>query len=176
MSEQPLRVGVIGLGIGRAHVSNYGKADGCEVMAVCDTDAERLDASAAEHGVPNKFAEVDHLLDSGLVDAVSVCTPNAFHAPISIAALKRGLHVLCEKPMAMNTAEAQSMIDAADEAGKLLGIHFNHRANPYIHALRQYATAGDLGELYFGRVTWHRRRGIPSGPASSRRSRPAAGR
>ena len=164
MTSDPLRVGVIGLGIGRSHVDAYRKADGCEVTAVCDADTGRLDSVAAEKGVPHKFAQVDHLFDSGLVDAVSVCTPNAGHAPLTIEALNRGLHVLVEKPMAMNTAEATAMLDAAEKADRKLAVHFNHRMQPHVQALRRFVEAGDLGEVYFGRTTWHRRRGIPGRP------------
>ena len=165
MSERKdLRAGVIGLGIGSHHIKAYQEATGIHVNAICDMDVGRLDALAGEYGIPHKYAQADHLLDSGLCDVVSVCTPNAFHAPLSIEAMRKGMHVLCEKPMAMNTAEARQMVDVSKETGKTLGIHFNHRMQPHVAALKQYAAAGDLGELYFGRTTWHRRRGIPGRP------------
>ena len=162
--EQELRAGVIGTGIGKAHLNAYAKADGVRTVALCDVNEETLHKTADEFGIEHRYTNADDLFASGHVDLVSVCTPNAFHAPLTIAALRAGLHVLCEKPMAMNTAEAQSMIDAADEAGKTLGIHFNHRMQPHVAALRAYAESGDLGEIYFGRTTWHRRRGIPGRP------------
>ena len=167
MSEQTkdsVRVGVVGMGIGRMHINNYLKAPGCKLTALCDTDAERVAEAAKEFGVEHVFTDAQKMFDSGEIDAVSICTPNAFHAPLTIAALKAGLHVLCEKPMAMNTAEAKEMIATADKAGKKLAIHFNHRMNPFVHAMRDYVTSGDLGEIYFGRTVWHRRRGIPGRP------------
>ena len=164
IETKPVRVGVVGMGIGRMHISNYLKAPDCRLTALCDMDAARVEAAAKEFGVEHTFTDPQAMFDSGLIDAVSICTPNAFHAPLTIAALEAGLHVLCEKPMAMNTAEAESMIAAAEKAGKKLAIHFNHRMNPFVHAMRQYVSSGDLGEIYFARTTWHRRRGIPARP------------
>ena len=77
----PSAPGSSGCGIGRAHANAYRAIPGVELRAVCDTDTARLDAFAAEHGVPVKFADADHLLDSGEIDLVSVCTPNAFQRP-----------------------------------------------------------------------------------------------
>lgn len=160
----PIRVGVVGMGIGQMHIANYLKTPNCRLAALCDADAGRVAEVAREHGVKRTFTDAEEMFRSGEIDAVSICTPNAFHAPMSIAALDAGLHVLCEKPMAMSTAEAQRMIDAADKAGKVLSIHFNHRMSPYVHAMKNYVESGDLGEIYFARTIWHRRRGIPARP------------
>ena len=163
-NSEPTRVGVIGTGIGRMHLGAYAKTPHCRIAAICDVDKDRAEATAKEFGVERSYTDAGEMFKSGELDAVSVCTPNAYHAPLTIAALEAGLHVLCEKPMAMNTAEARDMIAAAEKAGKTLGIHFNHRQSPYVHAMRQYVESGDLGEIYFGRTFWHRRRGIPARP------------
>jgi predicted dehydrogenase len=92
---------------------------------------------------------------------VSIATPNAFHAPLTIAALKAGLHVLCEKPMAMTVKEAEKMQAAAEKAGKNLMINFSYRFSPMSFALKQQVDAGVIGQIYFGRTVWHRRRGMP---------------
>lgn len=156
-----LRVGIVGLGMGKSHISAYRQDPNCEVMAICDTDPIRLDRAARDMDVPEKFTDAQALFDSGHIDVVSIATPNVFHAPLSVAAMRAGLHVLCEKPMAMNVTEAQEMIDVAQVEGRKLAIHFNHRMNPSIMTLRRYVDAGDFGNIYFARTTWHRRRGIP---------------
>jgi predicted dehydrogenase len=163
-SKKPLRAGVIGLNIGQVHANAYQKADDVELAALCDLDTQRLNEAAEKFGVEHKFTSFDDLLHSGTIDLVSICTPNALHAPLTIRALEAGLHVLCEKPMAMNTAEAKRMLAAAGSAGRKLAVHFNHRQQPHVQALRRMVEAGELGDLYFGRTTWHRRRGIPGRP------------
>ncbi|MEM7809263.1 MAG: Gfo/Idh/MocA family oxidoreductase [Planctomycetota bacterium] len=162
--KRHLRAAVIGVGIGQAHLSAFQDAEACDAVAVCDLDRDKAQKAADNFGISRVYTDAQHLFEDADVDVISVCTPNATHMPLSIAAMKAGKHVLCEKPMAMNTAEATSMIDVSKETGKTLGIHFNHRMNPFVAAMHRYAVAGDLGELYFGRTLWHRRRGIPARP------------
>ncbi len=157
-----VRVGVIGMGIGRMHIQNYLSTQHCRVTALCDMDEQRVQGTAREFGIERTFTDAGAMFASGEIDAVSICTPNAYHAPQTMSALEHGLHVLCEKPMAMNTAEARRMIEAAGKAGRKLGIHFNHRMNPYVQAMKRYVESGDLGDVYFARTYWHRRRGIPA--------------
>ena len=158
----PLRAGVIGLGMGRTHIPSYQADPTCTVTAVCDMDRDKLDSIATQYNVEHTFTDPQELIDSGLCDVVSVATPNRFHAPLTIAALDAGLHVLCEKPMAMDAADARKMVDAASKNSRKLAIHFNHRMNPSIFYMRQLIETGDLGEIYFARTFWHRRRGIPA--------------
>lgn len=160
----PVRVGVIGMGIGQMHIASYAQLPDCRLAALCDVDAARVADVGRQYGVEKIFTDADEMFHSGEIDAVSICTPNAFHAPMTLVALEAGLHVLCEKPMAMSTAEAQGMVEAAESAGRVLSIHFNHRMSPYVHAMKKYVESGDLGEIYFARTTWHRRRGIPARP------------
>jgi predicted dehydrogenase len=95
------------------------------------------------------------------LDIVSVATPNHTHKPLTLAALEAGCHVLCEKPMALNTAEAREMVDAARAAGKRLMISFNYRFSTPSFAAKQEIEAGTLGDIYYGRTVWLRRSGIP---------------
>jgi predicted dehydrogenase len=92
---------------------------------------------------------------------VSIATPNKFHAPLTIAALEAGCHVLCEKPMAMSADEARAMLAAAEKAGKRLMINFSYRFSEQSQALKDRVDAGELGDVYFARTVWHRRRGLP---------------
>ena len=95
------------------------------------------------------------------VEAVSVVTPTRFHAPMSIAALKAGKHVLCEKPPALNRREVERMYASAEEAGRVLLFNLSYRYLPETQWLMEMVRAGELGEAYFARTVWHRRRGAP---------------
>ncbi|MBN1671666.1 MAG: Gfo/Idh/MocA family oxidoreductase [Kiritimatiellae bacterium] len=156
-----LRMGVVGLGMGTGHVRGYQAHPRAEVAAICDVDEKRLQAAAKEYGVSATYTDAGEMFRQAGLDAVSIATPNKFHAPLSIAALKAGLHVLCEKPMAMNAREAQKMLDAAKAAKRNLMINFSYRFTDVSRALKQQVDAGVLGDIYFGRTVWHRRRGMP---------------
>ncbi len=156
-----VRIGIIGLGIGRGHLARYRKDDRCEVVALCDMDEQRLHAVADEHDIEGRFTDAAEMFRDGGVDAVSIAVPNCFHAPLTIQALEAGIHVLCEKPMAMTVADAQSMQAAADKAGKNLMINLSYRFSDMSLALKRQVDAGVVGNIYFGRTVWHRRRGMP---------------
>jgi predicted dehydrogenase len=162
--KQHLRTAVIGLGIGKVHLHRFKEAEACTTVAICDLDEGALASVGDEFGIEHRYTSTDELLARDDIDVISVCVPNAYHNPLAIQAMKAGKHVLCEKPMAMNTAEAREMVDVSKQTGKTLGIHFNHRMQPHIAAMKQFASTGELGELYYGRTTWHRRRGIPARP------------
>lgn len=156
-----LRVGVIGLGMGRNHVSGFKAHPQAEVVAISDTDEGRLKEIGDQHGVAGRYTSVDDMLKHERLDIVSVTTPNALHMPQTVAALKAGCHVLCEKPMAMNAKEARMMLDTARAAGKRIMINFSYRFTEQSWALKQQVDTGILGDIYFARTVWHRRRGMP---------------
>ncbi|TVR08376.1 MAG: gfo/Idh/MocA family oxidoreductase [Planctomycetota bacterium] len=157
----PLRVGVIGLGMGRGHVANFNKHSGCRVVAICDLDTKRCQLVQAEHQVDAVYDNADTMLAEARLDVVAIATPNILHHPLTLKAFTAGCHVLCEKPMAMNSAQAEEMRDAARAAQKRLMINFSYRFNEQSWALRQHVDDGHLGEVYFARTSWHRRRGMP---------------
>ena len=118
--EKKIKVGVIGVGsIAEMHIAGYKADPRVELAAFCDINEERLKEKGERHGVTRLYTDVKDMVAKEELDAVSVCTWNAAHAPCTIAALEAGLHVLCEKPMAMNVAEAEAMRDAAKRSGKL---------------------------------------------------------
>jgi predicted dehydrogenase len=156
-----LRVGVIGLGMGRGHVIGYQTHPSAEVVAIADLDESRLTRVGEELKIKTRYASGEEMLEKEKLDVVSVATPNKFHKPLTIAALEAGCHVLCEKPMAMNAAEAREMLDAARKAGRRLMINFSFRFNDVARALREQVDAGALGQVYFARTVWLRRRGLP---------------
>lgn len=158
-----LRVGIVGAGfIGvKGHLPGYQRHPGTEVMAICDENGERARDLANEHAIPRIFTDYGEMLLSADLDVVSVCTPNALHAPVTIAALDAGAHVICEKPMALTVAEAERMVAAARRADRKLTIAFHNRFRPSCQVLKQFVEAGILGEIYYATVSMLRRSGIP---------------
>jgi predicted dehydrogenase len=152
---------VVGLGVGANHVEGYRKDGRAEVVALCDVDRQRLEERGRKYGVSALFSDAREMFRKVELDGVSIATPNKFHAPLSIAALRRGLHVLCEKPMAMNAREAERMLAEAGKARRNLMINFSYRFSDMSRALKHQVDSGVIGEIYFGRTVWHRRRGIP---------------
>jgi predicted dehydrogenase len=157
-----LRVGIIGAGIGQLHAQGYAAlADRVEIAAIAGLDTERVAALAAKHNVAQTFREYTDLLAQPDIDAVSIAVPNALHAPVTIAALQAGKHVLVEKPLARTAEEGRAMLAAAEAAGKILMIAFNHRQRNDVQWLRQYIESGALGKIYYAKAFWMRRKGIP---------------
>ena len=159
--SRKLKMGVVGLGMGRGHARGYQSHPGSELAAVCDQDEGRLKEVAAELGVAQTYTDAGRMFREAGLDGVSIATPNKFHAPLTIEALKQGLHVLSEKPMARTVKEAERMLAAAEKAGKNLMINFSFRFSDMSYALKQQVDAGVVGDIYFGRTVWHRRRGLP---------------
>jgi predicted dehydrogenase len=157
----PLRVGVIGLGVGKSHIEGYRASGGAEVVAVADPDAGRLAQGGDAYSIAARFPSGEALIDAKLCDIISVCTPNKFHAELAVRALESGAHVLCEKPLAMNAAEGRTMVAAARAAGQRLMVNFSYRFTPQAQALKARVDAGDLGDAYYARTSWLRRRGLP---------------
>jgi len=156
-----IRVGVIGLGMGRHHIAGYQTHPRAEVVAIADLDETRLEQIGDQYGVATRYLSGEEMLEKEALDVVSIATPNKFHASLSIAAFQAGKHVLCEKPMAMSAEEGRAMLAAAKEAGKRLMINFSYRFTEQSQALKDRVDAGELGDVYFARTVWHRRRGLP---------------
>jgi predicted dehydrogenase len=156
-----LRVGVVGLGIGRQHIEGWRQHPQAEVVAIADADPARLAQVGEQYGIRRRHADLADMLASTPLDVISICTPNVFHKDLTLQALAAGCHVLCEKPMAMNAAEGEEMLAAAERAGRRLMINFSYRFSAQSRALKAQVDAGVFGDFYFGRSVWHRRRGMP---------------
>ena len=158
----PLRVGVIGVGwAGEQHIEAYAGMPDVHLVAIAGQEFDLVAAACTRYSVPHAFADWGDLLDLPGLDAVSIATPTFLHAPIAIAALERGIHVLSEKPIAQNAVEGQTMVDAARRANRVLDVAFNHRQRGDIQALAEVMHRGDIGRPYYARAAWLRRRGIP---------------
>ncbi len=161
-SPKNLRVGVVGLGFaGETHLKNYLLQPNVETVALAGKEEEKLRLLGATYGVPNLYGSWEDLVSRDDLDIVSVCTPNHLHAPIAIAALESGKHVLCEKPLARTGVEAETISAAARKAGRVLRVAFNHRERGDVRVLKHYIENGDLGRVYHVKASWMRRRGIP---------------
>jgi predicted dehydrogenase len=156
-----LRVGVIGAGIGAYHLQGYQSHPQAEVVALCDVNPVALENAGATYCVPALFTDYREMLARKEIDAVSVCVPNYLHAPIVIAALEAGKHVLVEKPLSTDAKSGQKMVEAAKKAKKVFMIQFNNRYRPEARVLKDAVEAGELGQVYFARCGWIRRNGIP---------------
>ncbi|MDA0840963.1 MAG: Gfo/Idh/MocA family oxidoreductase [Planctomycetota bacterium] len=160
MSKQ-LRCGVVGLGMGKGHINGYTSHPDCEMAAIADLDEKRLASAKTEFAISDTYTDAEAMFQNADLDLVSIAVPNRLHHPLVMAALDAGLHVLCEKPMAINLEQAMEMEAKAIEVGKTLAINFSFRFSSMSYALKQQVDAGIIGEIYFGRTVWHRRRGLP---------------
>ncbi len=155
---EQLRVGVIGCGsISGVHFHALKEADCAVLAAVCDIDPAKMEKASLEQGVPG-FVDYHDLIARPDIDAVHICVPHYLHAPISIAALQAGKHVLCEKPMGVSLLEAQAMAQAAKDAGKRLTVCFQNRYNGASQRMREIIDSGELGKVIGGSafVCWDR--------------------
>lgn len=161
-----IKVGIIGCGFiaNGKHLPSLACMENVEVVAFCDLILERAQASAKQYGSPDALVCLDYqdVLERSEIDAIQVCTPNSSHSEITVAALRAGKHVMCEKPMAKTAAEARAMLDASHETGKLLTIAYQNRFREDSLLLKSLCDSGELGEIYFAKAFATRRRGVPT--------------
>ncbi len=161
MSES-IKIGIIGTGIiGKAHIRRYGEIPEAEIVAVCDLDEDEAQRVAKANGIQQVFADYKDLLKIDEIDAVDVCLHNRLHAPVTIDALNAGKHVFCEKPMSHCYADAKSMYDTAQKVGKKLSIQLGTLFKGDARAAKRLIDDGRLGELYYAKSSFYRRRGRP---------------
>lgn len=148
-------IGVIGCGsisIYR-HVPEYASRKDCKLIGYYDPKSERAQKLADQYG-GKVYATLEELLADDEIQAVSVCTSNQYHAPISISALEASKHVLCEKPMAISEDEAKEMIATAEKTGKFLMIGHNQRLTPAHRRAKEILKTGELGRVLTFRTTF----------------------
>ena len=156
-----LRIAIIGTGaIFRNHLEAYRALENAEIVAVCDVNAELAQHTAKEHGIPRAFtstaelfAAADDPADLGRIDIVSVCTPHPTHEAIVIEAAEAGVHVLCEKPLAISPGSSLRMVDACRAKGVQLGVLYQRRFWPAAQQVKALITDGTLGQPILGHVS-----------------------
>ncbi len=165
-ASDKVRVGIIGCGgiANGKHMPSLSKLPNVDMVAFCDLVVERAEEAKAKYGTADAAVYEDYkkLLEDKTIDVVHVCTPNRAHSFITVDALEAGKHVMCEKPMAINSAEALKMLEAAKRTGKLLTIGYQNRQNANSRYLKQEALDGTFGDIYYARAIALRRRAVPT--------------
>jgi predicted dehydrogenase len=165
---EPLHIGIVGCGgiMRSMHMPGWALVPGARVVAICDTNRAVAEAFALDFGIDPSRVFTDHrdLLQLEDLHAVDVATPNRFHTPVVLEALGRGLHVICEKPLAVSTVEVRALADAAKAANRLLMTAQHMRFTAMTRALRGFVNSGALGEVYHARVHAVRRNWLPTAP------------
>ena len=161
-----IRIGVVGCGgiANGKHLPAEKRNPASELVAFCDIIEERAVKAQKEFGAEGSavYADYKEMLKDKSIDAVLVLTPNCSHCEITVAALEAGKHVLCEKPMAMNYAEAKKMLAARDKSGKVLTIGYQNRFRPDSLYLKKLADKGYFGDVYYAEAIAIRRRAVPT--------------
>ena len=166
MSDRIVNIGIIGCGgiANGKHLPALKKLPNVRMVAFCDIIPERAEKAAKEYGVPEAkvFTDYKELLKLQDIEVVHVLTPNRSHSFITVDALEAGKHVMCEKPMAINAAEAKKMVEAAKRTGKKLTIGYQNRFRPDSLYVKGECEAGTLGDIYYAKATALRRREVPT--------------
>lgn len=155
-----LQIGIIGVGgiaQGRHIPALQALKEDCVITAVSDVNKERAQEVAAKYNIVHVFEDYQDMFN--VVDAVIICTPNKFHAEITVAALEAGVHVLCEKPMALSAEECEKMLEASQRSNKVLAIAYHYRFMKNSQAAKQLMK--EVGTPLVTRVQALRRRKVP---------------
>jgi len=143
-----IRIGIIGTGgMAHAHGNAFRTIRGCAITACCDVDGAKAAAFAEQFRIPRVYTDYRRLLADAEIDAISTPSPDPLHAPVSIAAVEAGKHVLCEKPLATSYAEAQRMVTAARRGGVINMVNLSYRDAPAIQKAAKIIRSGRLGEV-----------------------------
>lgn len=160
--NKKISIGMIGAGnIANTHLKEMEKNENIEVYAITDavlTGAERL---ASEYGIPQIYRDSEQLLADDRIDAVVIAVPNKYHAPLAIAAMKHGKHVLLEKPMAIDVQDAKEIVRVQRETGTVVMIPHQMRWESLSLQVKELVEQGILGRIYNAKTGWYRRKGIP---------------
>ena len=144
-----IKTAVAGLGfIGPAHVEALRRIPGISVVAISDYSEEVAEQKAMDLGIDHYYENFNDLLNHEGIQCVHICTPNNLHFPMAKAALEKGIHVVCEKPLAMTIREAEELVRLADQTGLVNAVHFNIRYYPLIRHMKAAREKGELGEIY----------------------------
>jgi predicted dehydrogenase len=161
-----LRFGIIGCGniAFLKHLPALSAQRGAEIAAFQDSSIDRAREAHDRfgNGRGRVYADYRELLDDPAVDVVHVLTTNKSHSAISVDALEAGKHVMCEKPMAINSKEARRMYETSVRTGKKLTVSYQNRYKPESMALKKMIQTGELGDIYVSKAMSVRRRGIPT--------------
>ena len=153
---EPVRVAVVGAGgvAQVAHLPVLRKITGVEIAAICDNDLPKARALAGRFDVRETYDDIEEVLKYGRPDAVIICTPNHLHEIHAVAALSAGVHVLCERPLALSGDGIERVLQAAERYGKRVMVAMNHRFRTDVQAMRGFLASGELGMIDMIRGGW----------------------
>jgi len=165
MAGRKLRVGVVGTGgIATAqHLPGWLEAD-CEIVALADVSKDAVRAAAEKFDVPRTFTRPASLMAMDEIDVVDVCTPSALHGRTALKALEAGKHVYIEKPMTTTAPEAHALLKAAKKAKRKLMCGQQQRFGNEATVLKRFMTSPAMGDVYYVRTQYMRRRALPGRP------------
>ena len=150
MSEQTIRVGVVGLGYWGPNLArNFAALPDCELAWLCDASPEARERLASSFPAARATGELDDLLNDPELDAVVLATPVPTHAELAIRVAEAGKHCFVEKPLATTAADAEAAVAAATRAGKILMVGHLLEYHPAVHRLKELLDEGELGDLYY---------------------------
>ncbi|MEZ5274748.1 MAG: Gfo/Idh/MocA family oxidoreductase [Opitutaceae bacterium] len=157
-----VNVAVIGAGaIGLNHIQSFQDHPAARVVALAETSPIRGKEAADRFCIPDLYTDYKDVLARKDVDVVSIALPNFLHAPVGLDALSAGKHLMIDKPMATNAADAARVIALARRKKRHLMIGQNIRFTPEVQTIKQLVTRGKLGDVYHAKARWMRRSGIP---------------
>jgi predicted dehydrogenase len=144
-----IKVGIIGTGfIGPAHIEALRRLGYVDIVALADINEEVAKQKAELLNVEKYYGDYKKLLEDEEIEVVHVCTPNYLHYKISKEAIMAGKHVICEKPLAMNSAEGGELVEIAKKKNLVNVVHFNLRFYPLMHHLKKMIERGELGKIF----------------------------
>jgi predicted dehydrogenase len=149
--ERKLRVGIVGVGgIARHyHIPSYRRSGNVEIAAVCDISEAALEQLREEHKIDDCYTDYHTMLREDDLDIVSICTTNDMHYPIAMEAMRQGVDVFCEKPLALTYAQARRMYQTAQDRGIKTGVNFSHRRTPAAQLAKEIVSSDVLGDIYY---------------------------
>lgn len=157
-----INVGIIGAGgiTQAAHIPSLKKIKDVEITAIADVNREKLKYVSEKFEIKYTFTEWERMLETD-IDAVVICSPNLFHAEQSIKAMESGKDVLCEKPVCLSSKEADDIFSVVDKTKRIFMAAFPRRFSGEAKILKPMIERGELGEIYYIKASYLRRRGIP---------------
>src|SRR6185503_16266467 len=145
-----LGMGIVGVGfVGPHHIDAVRRLGYVDVVGVADMNEKLARDKADQLHVPKSYGSYEALLDDADIDVVHNATPNYLHFPVNAAAIAKGKHVVCDKPLAMTAAEAKTLVDLANKAGIVHAVTFGYRGNPLVQHARVIVARGDIGKPTF---------------------------
>lgn len=166
MGNGPIRIGLIGASwfTDLWFLPVLTRHPGAQVVAICSKNGANAQALADKYGVANVYRTADEMMDEAGLDGVCIVTPNDTHYPLTMSAIERGLHVLCEKPLAMDGRESGEMLAAAQRSGIIHSVNFSIRQHPAVQHMREAVKEGKIGSLLEGHFEYSGDYGISEPP------------